>query len=803
MKQLLLCLATVALCSFSALANSIHSEQVSEASFNYCWQECGTNGLIKARLSSPDISSTAAAGFQLNALCIGSEKGWITREQAANGATLILGTYRDLPRIKGMFSTGYSLTDGSAISHVAGSAGADLQATAGFAAGLLTCAAYFDRDNGIDQPVRDNAMKIYEEMQWKAFLDDKGRLPAYVEGRESNKLDSQNGMSGMLVYLLAIGSPTHGIPAESWNNGWTSTYQFEQSTKGRFIRCPDLQSHLLPFAWIDPRGLQDQSIDYGRSLRLAIESNRDYAMKKMYPQEELWGISSTYGPNGFERYGYPPALGSLSDGILMPSAAVAAAPFLPVEVATLIDVLHKQYPDPGHPYGLPESICPRNKWVSDDASALSRGLVLTQLQNSDSGFIWKLFGSSPPVRRAMSRIAFRINLANFEDPASIRMSPSDGVFVRLIPQGARSGKHALELQTIEGLRRYPLSIDLSGREWGDLRYLSCWVKGEQPPSLSLEDMKGTQHSLRKRTRLKNSDGWDRLYFDLPMLDFPAQRLFIHAPPGKGRWLLDDIALVQKRLTSAPTPPALLGLKATRMPGEYLLQWKPGNPTARCHFVKSNNKIDSEKDFQNGRSIGSTTADKGLLHISDLQPGMRYHFAGILKDADGNRSALSNDVSLMTPMTSRPERFMLEDFEIPPKTKWSASSNAIRAKFINTASLEGARCMEITYNKKGPEDRWIYAAMQPDVRDWSHFQRLELWAAGYAKLLLRFVDGNGVIEDSKMLSVEQTNGWAPLTVRLTDLKKINRNDIRKVLIFVEPEESMLRGNVFLDSFLLQR
>ena len=60
-------------------------EDLEHRTFNYFW-ELGSpaNGLVPDRWPTPSFSSIAAVGFGLTAYGVGVERGWISREQAAD-----------------------------------------------------------------------------------------------------------------------------------------------------------------------------------------------------------------------------------------------------------------------------------------------------------------------------------------------------------------------------------------------------------------------------------------------------------------------------------------------------------------------------------------------------------------------------------------------------------------------------------------------------------------------------------------------------------------------------------------------
>src|SRR5450755_1467584 len=69
-------------------------EDMEHRSFIYFWEQADhATGLVldrarvdggRAKGPSRDIASTAATGFGLTAICVGAERGWVTRKEAAD-----------------------------------------------------------------------------------------------------------------------------------------------------------------------------------------------------------------------------------------------------------------------------------------------------------------------------------------------------------------------------------------------------------------------------------------------------------------------------------------------------------------------------------------------------------------------------------------------------------------------------------------------------------------------------------------------------------------------------------------------
>src|SRR3546814_11398388 len=89
----------------------------------------------------------------------------------------------------------------------------------------------------------------------------------------------------MLVYILALGSPTHPIEPDAWA-AWTSTYDrswghFEGQ---EYLSFAPQFVHQYSEVWIDFRGIQDdyiraRGIDYFENSRRATLAQRHSALE--------------------------------------------------------------------------------------------------------------------------------------------------------------------------------------------------------------------------------------------------------------------------------------------------------------------------------------------------------------------------------------------------------------------------------------------------------------------------------------------------------------------------------------------
>ena len=159
------------------------------------------------------MASIAATGFGLTALCIADKRGYLPHAQIVERVRTTLDWHLNkFPEVRGFY---YHFSD---IESGEGVKGVELSSidTSLLLCGVLTARAWFD-----DPKIKSLATQIYERVDWPWMLNDgktfsMGWHPGegFIDGRWEHFCEL------MMIYLLAIGSPTHPVPGEYWKN-WT------------------------------------------------------------------------------------------------------------------------------------------------------------------------------------------------------------------------------------------------------------------------------------------------------------------------------------------------------------------------------------------------------------------------------------------------------------------------------------------------------------------------------------------------------------------------------------------------------
>ena len=212
----------------------------------------------------------------------------------------------------------------------------------------------------------------------------------------------------MLLYLLAIGSPTHAIPASSWHAWRRPVFEYEGM---RFISVnAPLFVHQYSHAWFDFAGKRDRYTDYFENSVLATKAHKRFCMNLKPPfaefSEDLWGITASDSARGYRAWGGPPEQDKL-DGTIVPCAAAGSIPFLPKDTLHTLTKMRERFGGKvWKRYGFIDAFNPHTHWFNPDVIGIDVGITALMAENQRSGFVWKTFMRSPDMQRAMRKAGF-------------------------------------------------------------------------------------------------------------------------------------------------------------------------------------------------------------------------------------------------------------------------------------------------------------------------------------------------------------------------------------------------------------
>ena len=199
-------------------------DDLQHRTFNYFWELSDTQtGLTPDRWPSKSFSSIAAVGFALTAYPIGIERRWITRDEGAQRTLNTLKFFWNAPQ--GPAATGMTGYRGFFYHFLDMSTGRRFETvelstidTSLLLGGVLFCQTYFDGTTGLEPSIRAYADSIYRRVEW-TWIQPRPPLMNHRWRPEDgfSESDWHGYDESMVLYVLALGSPTFAIDSLAWN----------------------------------------------------------------------------------------------------------------------------------------------------------------------------------------------------------------------------------------------------------------------------------------------------------------------------------------------------------------------------------------------------------------------------------------------------------------------------------------------------------------------------------------------------------------------------------------------------------
>ena len=408
-----------------------------EACFRYYWEGAyPDSGMIRESLPGNDqIVATGASGFGVMALVVGVNRGFITREQGVARLNKITSFLEKAPRYHGAWShfmdgkTGQTLPVFDVID-----SGGDLVESAFMMQGLLTARQYFNRGTPEETELTKRITRLWEGMEWDWYRKSEDSDALYWHWTPEWSWFINHRLTGfnetMIVYLLAIASPTHPVAPELYYTGWagqseaarlyrkgwsglTEGDRYANGTSYYGIKLdvgvgsggPLFFAH-YSYLGFDPHSLTDLYTNYFENNRNLALINRAYATEnpkksKTY-SAEAWGLTASDGPQGY----MPEAPDAEHDqGTLAPTGALASFPYTPDASMAALKHFYRDLGDrlwgiygPIDAYNLDED------WWSPIYMGLNQAPITVMVENQRAGLVWKLFQSNPEIQAMLKKL---------------------------------------------------------------------------------------------------------------------------------------------------------------------------------------------------------------------------------------------------------------------------------------------------------------------------------------------------------------------------------------------------------------
>jgi hypothetical protein len=411
-----------------------------EACFRYYWE--GAHPVAGATLENVPgderIVSTGASGFGIMALVVGVDRRFITREQGVARLTQILDFLEKVPRYHGAWP--HFLNGDTAQSMLVFGMfdnGGDLVETSFLMQGLLVARQYFKGPSEAEQSVYQRITHLWEAVEWDWYrrTPQNDALLWHWSPQWSWFIDHR--LTGfnetMITYLLAIASPTHGVPASLYYTGWAGQSEaaiayrsgWSGSTEGDRYRNGHTYYGIkldvgvgsggplfftqYSFMGFDPRGIHDRYTDY-------FDNNRNLALIDLAYCEANPGHFEGYGAADWgltasdDQLGYSAHAPDLAtdNGTITPTGALSSFPYTPQASMAALKFFYRDIGDRlWGVYGPRDSFNLGRNWFSPVYMGLDQAPIVVMVENYRTGLIWKLFMSNPEIQPMLDKIGFQ------------------------------------------------------------------------------------------------------------------------------------------------------------------------------------------------------------------------------------------------------------------------------------------------------------------------------------------------------------------------------------------------------------
>jgi hypothetical protein len=394
------------------------------------------------------LVAVGASGFGIMALVVAVERGFVSREAAVERLLKILRFLDAADRFHGAWPHFLDGRTGRVVPFFGPyDDGADLVETAFLMQGLLVARQYFDGDSPAEREIRDTITRFWRGVEWSWFRGGPDPDFLYWHWSPRHGFHIAHPLVGwnetMIVYLLAIASPTHPVPASLYHTGWAGRSELAVRYRRNWSRTTDGDHYVngnsyygitldvgvgnggelffthYSFLGFDPRNRRDRYTNYFRNNRNIARIHHAYALDnprghKGYG-DRAWGRSAGVNAGGGR------AVPAGDNGTITCTAALASFPYTPEES---MRALEHYYRDLGARlwgiYGFRDGFNLTENWFEDVNMGLNQAPIVVMIENYRSGLIWKLFMANPEIGPALEAIGFVPDEAGDGAPRSAR-----------------------------------------------------------------------------------------------------------------------------------------------------------------------------------------------------------------------------------------------------------------------------------------------------------------------------------------------------------------------------------------------
>lgn len=411
-------------------------DMIQEAHFRYYWEGAErVSGLALENISGRrSMIASGASGFGIMALLAGTERKFITRQQAVDRFVKIVNFLEQAETFHGAFPHFIDGPTGKAVPFFGRrDNGGDLVETSFLLQGLLAAEQYFQGEAVEEKLIRDKIKKIWERVEWDWYRRYPDSRYLYWHWSPDQGWVINHRLIGwnetMITYLLAIFSPTHSVPADLYYTGWASQDSIAQQYRINWGGTSDGSNYRngntyegIPlkvgvsnggplffthysFMGLDPHAVNDKYTNYFDNNQSIALINYRYCVRNPEHHrgysDSCWGLTASDGPF---HYSADEPVERQDDGKIAPTGAVSSFPYTPAESMKALRNYYYQFGSfLWGEYGFRDAFNLDQNWCSEIYMGLNQAPMVVMIENYRSGLLWKLFMSHESVQAGIKK----------------------------------------------------------------------------------------------------------------------------------------------------------------------------------------------------------------------------------------------------------------------------------------------------------------------------------------------------------------------------------------------------------------
>jgi hypothetical protein len=402
---------------------------VQKQTFQYFWDGAEpTSGAGRERFHVDDVYpendkntvATGATGFGLMAILSGIDRGYVTKKEGLERLNKILDFLSKADRFHGAWSHWINGETAKVRPFGQKDNGGDLVETSFVAQALICINEYYKNGTEPEKALAIKADELWKGIDFNWFRN--GQNVLYWHWSPEYKWEMNFPVKGynecLIMHVMAASSPTHGVPAEVYHEGWARNGSIK--TDFKFYGHPftlDYQGQknsVGPLFWahysylgLNPKGLKDRYADYWENNVNQTLAIHDYCVanpKKFKGYgENSWGLTASYSVKGYAAHNPQEDY-----GVISPTAAISSIPYTPKESMKVIRHLYEDLGDKvWGKYGFYDAFSEQDNWYPKRYLGIDQGPMVVMIENYRSGLLWKLFMGNKDVQNGLKKLDFQ------------------------------------------------------------------------------------------------------------------------------------------------------------------------------------------------------------------------------------------------------------------------------------------------------------------------------------------------------------------------------------------------------------